>query len=405
VKKRSKAFVVINLFIILISTFRFVRGVYCYVSFFDTDKDNYYIDENIIINATWELYYDSEYEIASIQIQIWDGLGMIIWNSSRYIEIGVNQDNWNVKIQDLNISIKDNFETIFVKFVNIVIDGGSGNEEYVIIKSIFIEIYKKDVLCELNGFNEKLVYGDDLFFTAKFIDSLNNSNLMYQTVLFRIISSNSTIYQKIFTTNNLGIIELNISSLNHLNIGQNNLIFNITDNLLYNDSMFFFNIFVEKLTIFADILKYNDNLDISDDIEILIYYYYYFNNIIYPLGDTLLEVQFLQDDNLLIKDNFNTNESGILFLNISSNSFSLNEKKNKVTIQVIYNGTEILNSKIINLDVEIGQIPRSWSLNSIQTILILTFSLLGITLSLMSFYFLNKKKSKIRILPDLNFDF
>ncbi|MFX0058709.1 MAG: hypothetical protein ACFE85_14500 [Candidatus Hodarchaeota archaeon] len=401
--KKSKIFVLIQIFIILLLIPRIVKGVYCDVINFETDKDIYYINENIIINASWELIYDPEYERSSIQIQIYDKYGILIWNTSRYGEIGIFQNNWTVEIQTLNISNNDNVNIIYIKFVNIVRDEGSGDEDYIIIDSITIEIYKREISCELDGFTTSLLYGENLTFTARFIDVLNNSAIINQTVFFKTLSNNLSIYENTFITNQSGHIGLNISSVNHLNIGLNTLVFNITDSKFYNKSEFIFDLHLEKLPIFTEIIKFDKNLEIFEDIEILIYYYYYYSSIIYPLADKIIEVQIFQDSKLHIRNNYKTNESGILFLNIPSDSFNLSEKKNNIIIQFIYNGTEILNNKILNLEIAMNQSMDN--LNTIQFTLILTLLFLGFSISIFSFYLISKKRSKFKLLSDLSFKF
>jgi len=401
VSKRNRILFLMNIFIILILTPKVAKGAYCDLDSFGTDKESYYIDEYIIITASWELMYDPEYEISAIQILIYDCFDLLIWNSSRYGEIGVFQNDWTVFIQSLNLSFNNGSNNIYIEFINIIIDGDSGHEEYIIEGLIPILILKREVSCELYGFNSSILYGENLLFTAKFSDAFNSSDLINQTIEFQIYSNNKTIFDEKYTTNLLGCIELNLSSLSHLNIGLNTLIFNMSNNELYDDYEFAFDLFVEKLSILTEIIKLEGHLEKFNDIEIIIYYYYYFNYILYPLVNTKIQVQIYQSNELLITSYYETDDSGILYLNFSSESFYLSQTAKKIILKFTYNGTNIFNSKILNLYLDIGLNQNIENLNIIQITMILTISSVGVTLSLSSFYFYNKRRSKFKDLSDL----
>lgn len=403
--RKRKIFVLINILIISLVIPKVVRGVYCDILTFETDKATYYVDEKIIISASWELIYDPEYERAFIQILIYNNSELLIWNSSRYGEIGVFQDNWTVTIHSLNLSFLNSFEKIYIKLINIIRDEGSGDEEYIVKCSLLVEIYKREISCELDGFSSIILYGQNLLFSAKFVDSLNHSDLINQTIYFHVYSNNISIYDDFFITNQTGIIELNLSSLNHLNVGPNILIFSISDNKLYNDSNFLFDLFVEKLSILTEIINFNENLENFNDFEIMVYYFYYFSNVIHPLIDTIIEVQFFQDNEFMISNTYKTNNSGILYLNGSIESFNLSEKKSKITIQFIYNGTDTLNSNIFNLYLDLGLNQSIENMDTVQFTLIFTISFIGVTLSVFSFYLFNKKRTNIKDLSDLTIKF
>ncbi|MFX1356730.1 MAG: hypothetical protein ACFFA8_05535 [Promethearchaeota archaeon] len=399
--KRNRIIFLINIFIISILIPKVVKGAYCDLDTFKTDKDSYYIDDNIIITALWELIYDPEYEISAIQIIICDYSGLLIWNSSRYGEIGEFQSNWTVFIQSLNLSYFFSSNIIYIKFVNIIIDCDSGDENEIIKGSISVVILKRKVSCELYGFNSSILYGDNLYFTAKFSDTLNNSDLINQTIDFQIHFNNLTIFDEKCKTNQSGYIELNISSLHHLNIGPNTLIFNMSDNDFYEDSEFIFDLYVEKLSVLTEIIRFDKNLKEFNDIEVIIYYYYYFSNNLYPLINTEIQVQLFQNNKLIISTCYETDDSGILFLNFSSESFYLTQKSNKIILQFTYNGTNILNNKTFNLYLDIGLNQNIGGLDIIQVILVFTISSIGATLSLSSFYIYNKRRSKFKDLSDL----
>ena len=70
----------------------FAKASNCNLDFLKTNKDIYYLNENIIINASWDLNYDSDIEYAYVQIQIFDIFDIILWNSSKYDKTGTYED-------------------------------------------------------------------------------------------------------------------------------------------------------------------------------------------------------------------------------------------------------------------------------------------------------------------------
>ena len=82
-----------------------VKADHAILLHFNTNKESYYIDEDVIINATWDLYYEPALnEIAFVQVRLIHENGSLLWNSSEYHEIGEFQYNWSVSIFDLNIT-------------------------------------------------------------------------------------------------------------------------------------------------------------------------------------------------------------------------------------------------------------------------------------------------------------
>ena len=51
-----------------------VKGFYCNLFFLEVDKDSYYANEEIRINASWELDYNPFNEYGYIQIHLYDSL-------------------------------------------------------------------------------------------------------------------------------------------------------------------------------------------------------------------------------------------------------------------------------------------------------------------------------------------
>ena len=92
------------------------KGYICEVNLFDTDKDTYYVDESIIINAEWNLEPNASYDEYFIQIQIYNASYKLLWNSSEYHQTGFNSDVWIVDIRDLDLTLKNNTNSLYVIF-------------------------------------------------------------------------------------------------------------------------------------------------------------------------------------------------------------------------------------------------------------------------------------------------
>ena len=89
---------------------------YCNLYSFETDKTLYYLDETIEINATYDLYYNISTEISYVQVQIYDDLNDLLWNSSEYHALGTHQITFAVNIEDLEIHFFEDNLSLFIKF-------------------------------------------------------------------------------------------------------------------------------------------------------------------------------------------------------------------------------------------------------------------------------------------------
>ena len=110
VKKKSLFMFLLLILIDFLSVISFVNAFNCNLNFLKTDKTIYFIDEDIKINASWELSYDINNENSYVQVQIFNGSDIKIWISPEYDEIGFFEKNWTVNLQQLNI---DFFMQIF----------------------------------------------------------------------------------------------------------------------------------------------------------------------------------------------------------------------------------------------------------------------------------------------------
>ena len=82
-------------------------------NYLNTNKQEYFYDEIIIINASWILIYNQQNEISYVQIRIYDSFNILKWNSSEYHEMGVYENGYiiektiNVSIKNLNLSFSN----------------------------------------------------------------------------------------------------------------------------------------------------------------------------------------------------------------------------------------------------------------------------------------------------------
>ncbi|MFW9879563.1 MAG: hypothetical protein ACFFG0_41335, partial [Candidatus Thorarchaeota archaeon] len=251
----------------------------------ETNQTEYYINEDIIINSSWSLNYNTYNEIAYIQIHILDIFDQIIWNSSKYNQIGTFVKNWTVKTEDLNLNFKNSSYILFIKFFVFFFQIDTGNTICIYIESIEIKVMKRNIACELSGYKDYLIVGENLSIIAKFFDLTTEINypLYNQTIQFMISFNEIIIHQQNYTTNMSGAIRIQLSSLKHCSLGQNFLIFSVSNNEIYNDSKFIYEICIQKSDLMIDIIKFNNSIEDGEDLDIRLYCYYYINQSIIPL--------------------------------------------------------------------------------------------------------------------------
>jgi len=372
---------------------------------FTSDKDIYYNNENININASWELIYDPGHEISYFQVQVFDIFDNILWNSSEHHEIGYSEKNWTINIEFLNISFSNYTNTLFIKLYHFYKDqNGAGGSVNAFRGIIIINVLKRNVMCQLIGLKSVLKYGDYNFFTAKFYSTDNNSYLVNETFHFEIISNKKILYQNNFTTNESGEISFNISTISHLNLGENKIIFNIRNNMIYNNATFSYEILVEKLAIFVEILRFDNNLE-NDHLITIKLYFYFFNQSIKPLKNQILKTIIYNDLTLEYEDEFKTNQSGYVDIKISPNNFRFKENEKKFYIDIVFNGTKYLENKTITLNFKIQNFLSQGIFNLFFTANIFLFSILIILFTSICMKVNIRKRTKFKLIRDLTFKF
>jgi len=248
-REKKKLLIVVILLIGLNSSLDLtplVNGGLYYVLYFDTDEETYYIDGKIEINATWDMTFDPLLEDMYFQAQIYNSSLELIWNSSRYGDPGNHDEVWVVNI--LNLNLPDNHSSIlFVRFFYHCYHSILGQED-IVLEEKQIKLIKKEVSCQLIGFRDRLLFGNNLTIKARFYDDLleNSNNLINQSVIFYIKNNGHVLFENNYTINSIGMVNITVCSLTYLKIGQINLIFQVENNKYYSDSFFYYNIFVEE---------------------------------------------------------------------------------------------------------------------------------------------------------------
>jgi len=394
--KKKKLLLILLVFLIEIPfVSKDVIGFYCNLLFLEVDKDSYYANEEIRINASWELDYNPFNEYGYIQINLYDSLDNLIWNSSKYDEVGLFTEEWIINITNLKTMFLNYSNIVFIRFFHYIWDGG-GPIQPIPIETKEIIIFKRIPLCQLFGFRDRINYGEDLTFTAKFYDDYieNNSFLSNQSIVFTISTNNSIIFEHNFTTNHLGIIEISISSVVHLNMGLNKLTLKILQNKVYNDSIFQYEIILDKNPIFVDIINYNEHLAKMEDLVIQLKYYYFFNGSLKPLNNQCIKLEILWNQSLIFTQIFSTDISGILLISIPQTLLNFTGEIEDLKLNFIYNGTIYLENKTISLNININNSKAKSTLNS-NALLFTSLSIVSLLISLPLLYKFKKERKKM----------
>ena len=123
-----------------------VMGFYSDVYNFETDKFYYQHYENIKVNATWETWYNPDFEYSYMQVQVIHFNDSILWVSQEYDNCCVIMtENWTINIENLNITFNETSQILFVKFYFYYINYITQNIISTYIESIQIEVSRSGV--------------------------------------------------------------------------------------------------------------------------------------------------------------------------------------------------------------------------------------------------------------------
>ena len=209
----------------------YAKGFYVMTLNFETDKTTYYNDESINISLTWEMMYDVKFEDSYIEIRIELGNGTRLWTSPQYSEMGINEENWIIGIQ--NLGLGENFSNyLYIRIFLYNYHDLVGLQFADVIREIQVETVRRNVSCELIGFDNHINYGEDLDFKAIFYNiSDDKLYLVNSLVSVEIVSENNQItYNKDYITNSTGEFEISILSIENLTEGLNYLKFGVQNN-------------------------------------------------------------------------------------------------------------------------------------------------------------------------------
>jgi len=236
-----------------------VKGFFVDKLSLDTDKDVYFNDEVIEINASWELDYDPPL-YAYTSIIIFDeinGTRYNIWESSRYDIVGNYSETWLVDIKSLSLSYENSSNILYVVFHFYMNLGGDGSSMW--LETIEITAIKRNVSCELIDFDNYVKYGEDFSVKIRFFNNTLHSGYYVdnQEVFFELLLQNfTTIFSNLYITNTTGELEIFVSNIKNLSIGVNYLRFMITNNQFFKSEVFQFEFYFEmKPTSILDLKK------------------------------------------------------------------------------------------------------------------------------------------------------
>ena len=382
-----------------------VKGFSCNNTSLVTDKDTYYTHENIKINASWELYYDSGFESSYIQIQIIDIFDEILWNSAKYYSIGITEKNLTVNIQVLNITYSDFLNVLFIKMYNYYENFETSEVVDTIRETSTVNLIKRSITCQLTGFKTILIFGDSNLFSAYFCSTETDTCLINETFRLLTIYNKEIFFQTNLTTNDSGEIAFNISTISHLNLGRNEIIFSMKNNVLYNDTTFSYEIFVQKIPVFVDITNFEDNLEDANIFKIQLYYYYFFNQSEKPIENEKIKLVFYTNSISEYESNLMTNQSGFVNIHIFPNNIIFKAAVKSIYVNVIFNGTGQLENKTISINLKI----ENFSYQAISNLFFFTniglFSTLIMLFLFISLRVYNLQRTKFKLIRDLTFKF
>ncbi len=352
-RKRNGILIAILLFVSFLGLMNNVKGDthYVYVEEFTTDKTSYYTSEKIKINLTWSNFYvPPDYQ--AVRIEIRNSIDQILWNSNWMDNVTGDppdslSENWTIPIH----SITNNTETLRVRVRSYYDDGGDIIVDYK--ATINIEILKRNVTCQVSGFQNNLELGENQNFNANFTD-FENFALVNQ--LIYIEHTSDTDYSlKNDTTNEIGMINISLA-INEM--GTHFIKLFIKDDPIYNNSVFIYSFYVKKLSILYDLIGFTDTLyeDLDEDYIFKIKFYYIMNETVYFLEDYYLELKVFSGNVFLYKEIHRTDENGIIEIKTFEKTLKKNDNFN---FEIVLNGTEILNDREFTLNVKIKERSES----------------------------------------------
>jgi hypothetical protein len=377
VSKLGKTIFILHIVLIILIIPQFVKGYYFDMISFTTNKDSYYNYENIELNGIWELYYDPPQE-SFIQVQIYDCYNNMIWNSQRFSNVGYNEETWVIHIPDLDLPLNNESTSIFIKFFQFWDEGDLMVSTFW--ETLTIWVFKTNLTCQLTGFKNSILFGETTSFSAKFYETADNSALKNQNISLTIEANFVILSQNTYYTNELGYIDLILSSLIELTIGLNLLTFTILDNENYSNTCFSYNISVEKIPVISEVVNIDETKKNEGLIKIHLFYYFLLNESNTPLQNEPFHIKILQNSSIKLQEFINSSDNGDLVIEINLKSLNLDSISHKLEILVIFYGTEYFLNQTLSIIIDFKSSVKLTELNSIEFIFlssIFSFVILG----------------------------
>ncbi|MHA1507084.1 MAG: hypothetical protein ACTSO6_00080 [Promethearchaeota archaeon] len=403
-KKKISAVLFLFFLLGIILIPRSVLGSSCNNTLLVTDKDTYNNNENIYLNGSWELYYNSGFEISYIQIQITNSFDKILWNSSNYYAIGISQQNWTINIQFLNLTLTNYSCRIYLKMFNYYKNFNTNVDVATYKEIIAINITKRDVDCELTNFKTDLIYGESNLFIAQFYSGNTSFYLENETLQCLIRNNDEIIYQTNFTTDKEGSLSFNISTVKHLRLRRNTISFIIKNNSFYLDTIFSYEIYVKKIPVYVEIANFTNNTEEGSLIKIQLFYYY-FNISKETLENENLKIIVYSNSNLEYEEMLVTNQTGFVTIIILPSIFNFKESEKVFYIDVIFNGTIYLENRTMSLSFQIHNFQFHINDNSFYFVNICLISILTSLFTSIGLKVYRYKKAGFKLIRDITFKF
>lgn len=271
--------ILINLFI---GCSLLMKNVYGYMNVefykFQTDKETYYFDEEIIIDVDFDLYY-IQLCYGWLQLHIINDSDDVVWESQLFNGTkGHNYHNETLHIfpKDFDHTFNDtnHFELKWYYRYTYWDDGYETEYGYWPSSEEKIDILKHNATSEL--FNlRNVTYGDQLDFKARFFD--NNTDIPYQDEInCKNFNRGNILFNFTYIPNAMGEIDVHIEAENY-SIGLNKIIFQLLGNENFSDEAFEFNftVFEQSMPppdVSSDDLE--DELKIEEDSNIILLTHY-----------------------------------------------------------------------------------------------------------------------------------
>jgi len=325
---------------------------------FNTDKNEYFTDENIIIEASWILNYNPIEEWAYVQIQLYNNLDQLLWCSEQNDSMGIINKTWNVNILDLNFSFSENpinFSVIFYLFHMV------GEEIFssgpIATKSI--QISKKLISCSLFNYKEIINYGEPIDFQALFYN-ITDTITYYPdnlSITLELYKANESIFSQNYNTVN-GWINVNISTTTFLIVGEIELRLIASENSFYFGNVFNYDLEVGQLDLFCSLYNYIEKINYGEPIDFQALFYNITDTITYYPDNLSITLELYKANESIFSQNYNT-VNGWINVNISTTTFLI---VGEIELRLIASENSFYFGNIFNYDLEVEQLNLFCSL-------------------------------------------